>query len=131
MRANATFKAGSFAALEARLVPMLVAGAQNAAAAVQAESQAIVPVDTGALKGSASTSTEWTGRKVSAYVTYSAFYAAYVEFGTGRRGAESAGAGPYAYKQSWPGMAAQPYLRPALDNCRQQILDAFKAALQV
>jgi len=59
------------------------------------------------------------------------FYAGYVEFGTGRRGAASPGAGPFPYRQSWPGMAAQPYCRPALDIGRSQVLTAWQAALGV
>jgi hypothetical protein len=51
-----------------------------------------------------------------------------VEFGTGRRGASSAGAGPYSYDPNWPGMVAQPYMRPALDTARPQILAAFAEA---
>ena len=128
-RAASTFRAGSFANLEARLVPKLQVGAQNAANAVLAISQGIVPVDTGALKASGQTSVEWVGTKVTGYVVYARYYAAYVEFGTGRRGAESPGAGPYEYKQSWPGMVAQPYLRPSLDQGRSQVLDAWNAAL--
>lgn len=130
-RAQSTFRAGSFAALEAKLVPRLLKGAQAGADAVLDASQAIVPVDTGALKDSAGARVEWVGQKVSGYVTYGAYYAAYVEFGTGARGAGSAGAGPYPYKLSWPGMVAQPYIRPALDSSRQAVLDAFRAALAV
>jgi hypothetical protein len=52
-------------------------------------------------------------------------HAAYVEFGTGQRGAASAGAGNGPYSETWPGMPAQPYLRPALDTARPAILGAF------
>ena len=40
-------------------------------------------------------------------------HAAYVEFGTGRRGGGS---------PDWPGMAARPYLRPAADVGRDALL---------
>ena len=131
LRASSTFRAGDFARLEALLVPKLIAGATAGANAVLEISQGLVPVDTGELKASGGTTVEWVGRKVTGYVTYGAYYAAYVEFGTGRRGAESAGAGPYPYKESWPGMAAQPYCRPALDIGRGQVLTAFEQALGV
>jgi hypothetical protein len=130
-RAQTSFRAGSFARLEQLLVPLLITGATNGANAVLAESQALVPVDTGALKVSGGTRVEWTGQRVTGYITYGAYYAAYVEFGTGARGAGSAGAGPYPYKLSWPGMLAQPYCRPALDSSRAAVLDAFRAALTV
>ena len=46
-------------------------------------------------------------------------HAAYVEFGTGRRGAESADAREGGmYDAEWPGMAAQPYMQPAADRAR-------------
>ena len=134
LRANATFKAGSFARLEALLVPKITAGAQAGADAVLEISQGLVPVDTGALKSSGHTQVEWTGTKVSGYVTFGGGgvdYAAYVEFGTGRRGAASPGAGPYPYKQDWPGMVAPPYCRPALDIGRPEVLEAFREALGV
>ena len=129
LRANSTFRAGSWAAFEAKLVPKLRAAAQSAAKAVLAHSQSLVPVDTGALKDSGKTSVSWTGTKVTGSVVYTEHYAAYVEFGTGRRGAESSGRGPYPYKADWPGMPAQPYVRPALDLGRQDAIDAFRAAL--
>ena len=131
IRANSTFRAGDFARLEALLVPKLIAGAEAAAKAVLAISQGLVPVDTGALKASGQISVEWSGRRVTGYVVYTAAHAAYVEYGTGRRGAESPGAGPFAYTLSWPGMRAQPYVRPAMDIGRQQTVDAFRAALGV
>lgn len=112
-------------------MPKLIAGATVGANAVLEISQELVPVDTGELKASGSTRVEWVGTKVTGYITYGAYYAAYVEFGTGRRGAASAGAGPYPYKASWPGMAAQPYMRPALDLGRDQGLTAFQEALGV
>ncbi len=110
-------------------MPKLVAGAKAAADAVLEISQGIVPVDTGELKASGRTETEWVGHAVTGLVIYDAPYAAYVEFGTGARGASSAGSGPFLYDLNWPGMVAQPYCRPALDQGRAEVLDAFKTAL--
>lgn len=129
LRANSSVQWGSFARLEELIVPKLIDGAKVGAQAVYQESQALVAVDTGELKSSGGTSVEWTGKRVDGYVEYSAPHAAYVEFGTGIRGASSAGAGPFPYSPNWPGMVAQPYLRPALDRSRDKILDAFKEAL--
>ena len=44
-------------------------------------------------------------------------HAAYVEFGTGRRGAAS-GRAPGGYDPDWPGMCAQPYMYPAAQQIR-------------
>ena len=44
-------------------------------------------------------------------------HGAYVEFGTGRRGAQT-GRAPGGYDGSWPGMAAQPYLFPVAMEMR-------------
>lgn len=131
LRANSTFRAGDWSRLEGLLVPKLTVGAQNAANAVLEISQGIVPVASGDLQRSGGTAVEWKGTTVTGFVTYGAYYAAYVEFGTGRRGAGSAGAGPFPYNQNWPGMVAQPYIRPALDQGRGQVMDAFREALAV
>lgn len=131
-RAQSTFRAGSFARLEALLVPKLVKGAQNAAQAVYDISQTLVHVRSGDLKASGKAGPiEWTGTRVAGYVSYSSPHAAYNEFGTGRRGASSAWAGPYPYKADWPGMTAIPFIRPAMDIGRAQVLTAFQEALGV
>lgn len=129
LRANAAFKWNDFSKLEALIVPKLFKAAGDATAIVLEESQLLVPVDTGELKASGGTSVEWVGTRVTGYVSYSAAHAAYNEFGTGIRGAASAGAGPYPYSETWPGMAAQPFLRPAVDVKHEAIFDAYRAAL--
>ena len=131
LSANVTFKFADFARIEALIVPKLIEGAKNGATAVWERSQPLVPVDTGDLKGSATIPppVEWVGKRVTGYVEYKMPYAAYVEFGTGARGAASPGAGNFPYTMSWPGMVAQPYIRPALDSSHTQVLDALKEAL--
>lgn len=109
-----------------RIVPQLVDAVTEACAAVADEAEAIVPVDTGELKSSIGIGTvSLEGTTVQGTVQATAPYAAYVEFGTGVRGAASPGAGEGPYSESWPGMPAQPYLRPALDTARPAILEAF------
>jgi hypothetical protein len=131
-RAKSTFKAGDFSRLEALLVPKLIAGATAAAAAVLDISQGLVPVRTGELKASGGTRVEWTGQRVSGYVVYTSPHAAYNEFGTGRRGEASGHGGPgITYDSNWPGMTGSPYIRPALDIGRSQIVTAFQEALGV
>lgn len=125
IRAKSTFRAGSFAAVETRIVPKIVAAVTAATAEVFALSQDYVAVDTGELKASGRQEVTWVGQKVRGQISYSAGHAGYVEFGTGRRGAGSIGAGPYEYNVEWPGMVAQPYIRPAIDEGRGRILGHF------
>ena len=75
----------------------------------------------GRLRGSLESFVEAEPEKITGGVGTSVEYGGFVEFGTGLRGQQN----PGRYKepegivrnQSWPGMAAQPYLRPALyDN---------------
>jgi HK97 gp10 family phage protein len=66
---------------------------------------------------------------VTATVAPHTDYDVYVEFGTGRRGAASPGAGEGPYDPNWPGMAAQPYLRPAADDNRDAVVDAITAGV--
>ena len=56
-------------------------------------------------------------------------HAAYVEFGTGRRGADT-GSGSN-YDPDWAGMPAQPYMQPAAEACRNRFhADAVQAVRQ-
>jgi HK97 gp10 family phage protein len=98
---------------------------EQACQIITEEAQAIVPVRTGALRDSIGWSTEEQGQKIIGTVSAKMPYAGFVEWGTGRRGAESAGAGPYSYTMSWPGMAAQPYMRPSVDAARAAVKGVF------
>lgn len=82
--------------------------------------QAMVPVDTGDLKASGHVTVADTGKTIAAAVSFDMPYAMYVEFGTGVRGAASPGAGDGPYSTSWVGMPAQPYLRPAFEQHRNE-----------
>ena len=82
--------------------------------------QALVAVDTGELKASGHVTIAETGKTIAAAVSFDADHAAFVEFGTGVRGAASAGAGEGPYSTSWVGMPAQPYLRPAFEQHRNE-----------
>lgn len=127
-RADSTFRAGDWSAVVAKLLPRVETAVKQATDAVYEESQVLVPVDTGELHDTAYTRIEIKSEAVTGNVIYPADHAPFVEFGTGRRGAASAGAGPWTYNQDWPGMIAQPYLRPALDAARPQIRAAFADA---
>ena len=132
VRATATWtprnSAGQF--IEAIVKPAAMEAARAAAALVLERSQQIVPVDTGELKASGKIVERQTDKTVVAEIVYTAEHAAYVEFGTGQRGAGSPGAGPYPYNPNWPGMAAQPYLRPAIDESHEAIKGEFAVRLR-
>lgn len=100
---------------------------EQGAAAVLETAESIVPVDTGELRESGHVEVIEAGPKPSAAVVFDSDHASYVEYGTGIRGAESAGAGDVPYSSTWPGMPAQPYLRPALDIERPHIVEIFAA----
>lgn len=99
---------------------------EQSAEVILEEAEAIVPVDTGELRESGHTEIEVNGAEATGYVVFDSDHAAYVEFGTGQRGAASPGAGDGPYDPNWPGMVAQPYLRPALDTARPAIVEIFR-----
>lgn len=123
IRATATYTprmdAGRF--IESIVRPAARAGVQVAARHTLDAAKGLVPVDTGALKASGYTEVRDTPKTVVGVIGFSESYAAYVEYGTGRAGAASAGRGPYPYSMAWPGMVAQPYLRPAIDITRGDV----------
>ena len=111
--------------MPSRVVPAVIEATTDVAQIVLLEAQALCPVDTGFLRESGHVDVQDTGSSAVGTVAFDAFYAAYVEYGTGQRGAASAGAGPYPYSPTWPGMPAQPFLRPALDIVRGEALGEF------
>jgi HK97 gp10 family phage protein len=126
-KAQSTFTPVDISRAMQTIVPKLVIATQQGAEAVASEAQAIVPVDTGELRDSIGVGpVELVGQSVRGYVEATSAHAAFVEFGTGQRGAASAGAGDGPYSPSWPGMPAQPYMRPALDIGRPAILAAYE-----
>jgi len=89
---------------------------------LEASAKARVPFDTGRLHGSLKGRLIWPPRKgpgpaSGAILSSDVHYAAFVEYGTGRRGAASPQpeglAAGYVHGPS-PGMYAQPYFRPAM-----------------
>jgi HK97 gp10 family phage protein len=114
--------------LEVLVSPKIIKAVESSAKIVAEEARILVPVDTGALRASIKSSVEVKGTNVTGYVIAATHYAMYVEFGTGIAGASSPGSGPYAYNMSWPGMRAQPYLRPALVAGKGRIMAEFRNA---
>ena len=138
IRARSKFTAAPFSRLEAVIVPLIEGAVQEGTLAVFSDSQSNVPVASGELKGSGSATQKRLVSSIVGYVTYMAAHGAFVELGTGLRGM---GTYPYALPQQgvpytgswvydfrgqgWIGHAAQPYLRPALDSARDQIIAAY------
>lgn len=113
-------------AIGTRVAEAAATGVGRGAVVIQEEAQATVAVRTGDLRDSIQAQPPVvSGSVVSAEVTAGTDHAFFVEYGTGRRGAASAGAGDVSYNEDWPGMAAQPYMRPALDTRRQDVFDAI------
>jgi HK97 gp10 family phage protein len=122
--ATATFTPGAVDA--GTILAAVVAGVAIGAKIIEEEAKSICPVDTGALQASIQAQEPVTeGNQVTAEIIAGEHYAAYVEYGTGERGAASAGAGEGPYSPHWPGMAAQPYMRPPLDTRRGDVFDAI------
>jgi HK97 gp10 family phage protein len=121
------------------IVPPLAEATQKACSFVLQDARAIVPVDTGELKGSGRQDVTEERGAVTGTVSFTAEHAGFVEYGTGLRGRGTypgplpqtgvpiTGSWVYDYKsQGWIGMKAQPYLRPALDQNRQRIIALFR-----
>lgn len=132
-RASATFKPVDLQRIQQKFVPKIVAAVTEGCGAVVTEAQAIAPVDTGELKESIHTaSVQPVGTKVSGTVVASAEHAAFIEFGTGLRG-EGTYPGDlpagWVYDHNgrgWQGHPAQPYMRPAIETARPEIIAAYR-----
>lgn len=112
---------GRFA--QVKVSPTVAAAVQESCELVQSIAQGYCPVDTGALQASITIDAlDDSGVTIIGAVGPHMPYAAYVEYGTGRRGDPTA---PYAHVESWPGMPAQPYMRPAKDETKGQVKDIF------
>ncbi len=109
--------------VESRVTPAAIEGVTAWANLVLTRAQQLVPVRTGELRDSGHVDVTVDGKRVVGRVVFDADHAAYVEYGTGIRGSSSAGAGDVSYSSSWPGMPAQPYLRPASDEMKQEGAD--------
>jgi HK97 gp10 family phage protein len=115
--------------ISARITPAIRAAVETSVKTVLEEAQRLVPVRTGELRDSGYTSVQEGDKTITGYVGFSADHAAYVEYGTGQRGAESSGHGPGPYSATWKGMPAQPYLRPALDATRETIREVMASQI--
>ena len=138
-KAQSDFRPADLSRLMQSMIPRIAAAVTEGCEAVVTEAQSIVPIDTGELSASIHTaSVQLVGSVVSGTVVADAPHAAFVEYGTGltgegtypydlpAEGVPYTGGWVYDYKdQNWQGHPAQPFMRPAVDNARPAIVDAF------
>lgn len=128
MQATAIYRprssAGQFVSV--RITPAVYASVEQITDMVFDRSQELCPVLSGRLKASGSKRIEQLDQTIRGVVDYSEEYGPYVEFGTGIAGAASSGAGPGPYSPDWPGMPAQPFQRPAVDEVKPQADEIFR-----
>lgn len=113
-----------------------VEGMQKACALVEAEAKKKAPKDTGELRRSITSKVYEDEGEIQGVIFTPLEYAPYVEYGTGLF-AESGGRQdvPWNYKDdkgewhSTRGQHPQPFMRPALDENRQQIMELLKGGL--
>lgn len=108
----------------------------RACALVERSAKQKAPKDTGALRGSIQSKVENDNGNIAGIVFTPLLYAPYVEYGTGLF-AESGGRKdvPWWYKDDageWhktSGQHPQPYMRPALNESREEIIRILKEAV--
>ena len=104
---------------------------------VEREAKMKTPRDTGDLARSITSKVETSGNEVEGTVFTPLYYAPYVEYGTGLFAEDGNGRKdvPWNYQDdegnwhSTSGQKPQPFMRPALDENREQILEILKGAL--
>lgn len=111
--------------------PAVRMGVEEVTQLIEDRAKEMCPVDTGALQASIRSEIRETGATIVGEVAPHTDYAAFVEYGTGQRGAASPGAGEGPYSATWPGMAAQPFMRPALEEGKTAAEDVFASHLRV
>ena len=115
----------------------LEAALEQACALVERDAKQKAPKDTGALRRSITSKIEKDGGNIQGVVYTPLEYAPYVEYGTGLF-AEDGGRMdvPWNYQDdrgewhSTSGQKPQPFMRPALDENREQILRILKEGLK-
>lgn len=106
----------------------------KAALFVEAEAKKRAPRDTGNLANSITSKVETSGGEVVGTVFTPLYYAPYVEYGTGLFAEDGNGRQdvPWHYqddKGEWhttSGQHPQPFMRPALDENREQVIQILK-----
>lgn len=110
----------------------------RACALVERKAKENAPKDTGALRRSITSEVNIVGNEIEGVVFTPLEYAPYVEYGTGLFAANGGGRKdvPWNYQDdegnwhSTSGQHPQPFMKPALDESREEILRILKEALQ-
>ena len=108
----------------------------KACALVEGEAKKKAPKDTGALRNSIASEVENTESEIQGVVFTPLEYGPYIEYGTGLFAEEGGRTDvPWNYqddKGEWhstSGMRPQPFMRPALDENREKIIQMIKEGL--
>lgn len=121
-------------AIEEDIPEALYNALEHAALIVESSAKINCPVDDGQLRQSITHSIENEEGQAIAYIGTNVAYAPYVEKGTGIYN-------PDGRKTAWSyqdvkgewrttrGMKEQPFLQPALDKNRQEVMDCFKGII--
>ena len=108
---------------------------EKCCAIVEASAKEKAPKDTGALRRSISSRVEETANGVEGVIFTPLEYAPYIEYGTGLFAEDGGRQTPWSYQDdegNWhttKGQPPRPYMRPALTENRDQILETLKGAI--
>lgn len=110
-------------------------GVHQATKLVQGDAKLLAPVaeiDGGRLENSIQGEVHEEDGQIIGKVSTNVEYAHYVEFGTGQRGEASNYPGDVdlSYRQDWAGMAAQPYLYPAIKQNEKEIKEIIAESVK-
>jgi HK97 gp10 family phage protein len=131
-RAQYTPRSSSGQFVAVSITPAVIEATESSLDLLAEKAKEYVAVDTGELRDSIHAEpVDTSGQTVTGRVTAGTDHDGYVEFGTGIRGAESDGAGAGPYDPAWPGMVAQPYMRPALDEARDAVIENFNSGISL
>ena len=104
-------------------------------ALAEASAKEKAPKDTGALRRSISSRVEETANGVEGVIFTPLEYAPYIEYGTGLFAEDGGRQTPWSYQDdegNWhttKGQPPRPYMRPALTENHEQILETLKGAI--
>lgn len=119
--------------IEDALPEAIETGITKACLVIEKEAKKKCPVDDGQLRNSITHKVD----KLEGQVGTNVEYAPYVEIGTGIYSTKGSGRmTPWVYRDAegkfhkTKGMKAQPFLKPAVDNNKDKILESFKGVLE-
>lgn len=95
--------------------------AWQSAKEVQGVAKLLCQVDTGELRDSIGARIEAQANSATGTVYTNKEHGPYIEFGTGQRGDQSV-----AHRHDWAGMEPQPFMYPALEQTRNNIVANYK-----